>query len=146
MSSAVALARHMQATLTVCAVEISRSGRLRCAVVAAHRRGKDGAGSPGAEPKARRGADAKCGRRGKGASVDLRERQINVEEPFVVEVLPEASRAYDRVSADFSRPIVEAVLFGSGRPVILYPGAFQRKDRPCRHRLGRQPRGGAGIP
>ncbi|WP_260683925.1 hypothetical protein [Rhizobium laguerreae] len=81
--NAVALAHQMQATLTVCAVEIA-------------------------------------------IPADVRTRELKTTEPFVVEVLAEASRAYDLVlleAAGISRLIVEAVLFVSGRPLILYPSA-----------------------
>ncbi|MGO7748464.1 universal stress protein, partial [Rhizobium ruizarguesonis] len=62
----------------------------------------------------------------KSACVDVRTRDIKITEPFVVEALAEASLAYDLVlleSAGISRPIVEAVLFASVRPLILYPSA-----------------------
>ena len=126
IANAVALAHHMRATLTVCAVEISVpdvSNALSSLIIDAARMARE------AEALSRKRASVLTEiavDQAKAASVDVRSRRIKIEEPFVVEALAEASRAYDFVlleSADFSRPIVEAVLFGSGRPLILYPPA-----------------------
>ncbi|MGV4796703.1 universal stress protein [Rhizobium sp. F40D2] len=126
ISNAVALAHHMRATLTVCAVGISVpdvSNALSSLIIDAAQMARD------AEALSRKRASVLTQRavdEAQSASVDVRTREITVEEPFVVDALAEASRAYDLVLlelAGLSRPIVEAVLFGSGRPLILYPPA-----------------------
>ncbi|WP_434734561.1 universal stress protein (plasmid) [Rhizobium sp. YTUHZ044] len=126
IANAVMLARHMQATLTVCAVEITIpdvSNALSSLIIDAAQMAREAAAL------SRRRASTltqKAVDEARAASVDLRTREIKVEEPFVVDALAEASRAYDLVLlelAGLSRPIVEAVLFGSGRPLILYPPA-----------------------
>ncbi|WP_064686398.1 universal stress protein [Rhizobium bangladeshense] len=126
VANAVALARHMQATLTVCAVEITIphvSNTLSSLIIDAAQMAREA----GALSRKRASVlTQKAVDEAKAASVDLRTREIKVEEPFVVEALAEAARAYDLVLlelAALSRPIVEAVLFGSGRPLILYPPA-----------------------
>ncbi|MFS8148424.1 universal stress protein [Rhizobium sp. BR 249] len=126
IANAVALAHHMQATLTVCAVEITIpdvSNALSSLIIDTGKMARD------AEALSRKRASVLTQRavdQAKGALVDVRTREIRVEEPFVVEALAEASRAYDLVvleSAGLSRPVVEAVLFGSGRPLMLFPPA-----------------------
>ncbi|MBB3463109.1 universal stress protein [Rhizobium sp. BK377] len=126
IANAVALAHHMQATLTVCAVEITIpdvSNALSSLIIDAAKMARD------AEALSRKRASMliqKARDQAKAASVDLRVREIKTGEPFVAETLAEASRAYDLVlleSAGISRPIVEAVLFASGRPLVLYPAA-----------------------
>ncbi|EJC75137.1 universal stress protein UspA-like protein [Rhizobium leguminosarum bv. trifolii WSM2012] len=126
IANAVALARHMQATLTVCAVEITIpdvSSALSSVIIDAAKMARY------AEALSYKHASMltrKAIKEARAASVDLRTREIKVEEPFVADALAEASRAYDLVlleSTAFSRPIVEAVLFGSGRPLVLYPPA-----------------------
>jgi nucleotide-binding universal stress UspA family protein len=126
IANAVALAHHMQATLTVCAVEITIpdvSNALSSLIIDAAKMARD------AEALSRKRASVltqKALDQAKAASVDVRLREIKAGEPFVAEALAEASRAYDLVlleSAGVSRPIVEAVLFASGRPLILYPAA-----------------------
>ncbi|MBB4237981.1 universal stress protein [Rhizobium esperanzae] len=126
ISNAVALAHHMQATLTVCAVEITIpnvSNALSSLIIDAAKMARD------AQALSRKRASALTRLavdEAKAASVDARTRQIKIEEPFVVEALAQAARAYDLVlleSTGISRPVVEAVLFGSGRPLILYPSA-----------------------
>jgi nucleotide-binding universal stress UspA family protein len=126
IANAVALAHHMQATLTVCAVEITIpdvSNALSSLIIDAAKMARD------AGALSRKRASALTGMAvdaAKAACVDVRTREIKTTEPFVVEALAEASRAYDLVlleSAGISRPIVEAVLFASGRPLILYPSA-----------------------
>lgn len=126
IANAVALAHHMQATLTVCAVEITIpdvSNALSSLIIDAAKMARD------AGALSRKRASALTGMAvdaAKAACVDVRTREIKITEPFVVEALAEASRAYDLVlleSAGISRPIVEAVLFASGRPLILYPSA-----------------------
>ncbi|ANM06676.1 universal stress protein A (plasmid) [Rhizobium phaseoli] len=126
IANAIALARHMQATLTVCAVEITVpdvSNALSSLIIDAAQMAREA----GALSRKRASVlTQKAVDEARAASVDLRTRKIKVEEPFVVEALAEASRAYDLVLlelAGLSRPIVEAVLFGSGRPLILYPPA-----------------------
>ncbi|WP_245508303.1 universal stress protein [Rhizobium sp. BK418] len=60
----------------------------------------------------------------KAASVEIRTRKMRVGEPFVPGMLAEAARAYDLVlleAAGLHRAVVEAVLFESGRPLMLYP-------------------------
>ncbi|WP_064712916.1 universal stress protein [Rhizobium bangladeshense] len=126
ITNAIMLARHMQATLTVCAVEITIpdvSNALSSLIIDAARMARE------AGALSRKHASTltqKAVDEARTASVDLRTRAIKVEEPFVVDALAEASRAYDLVLLELtglSRPIVEAVLFGSGRPLILYPPA-----------------------
>ncbi|RUM08633.1 universal stress protein [Rhizobium chutanense] len=126
ISNAVALAHHMQATLTVCTVEITIpnvSNALSSLIIDAAKMARD------AQALSRKQASTLTRLavdEAKAASVDARTRQIKVEEPFIVEALAQAARAYDLVlleSAGISRPVVEAVLFGSGRPLILYPSA-----------------------
>ncbi|EJZ22868.1 hypothetical protein, partial [Rhizobium sp. Pop5] len=126
ISNAVALAHHMQATLTVCAVEITVpdvSNALSSLIIDVAKMARD------AEALSRKRASVLTQRavdEAKAASVDVSTREIRIEEPFLVEALAEASRSYDFVLlelAGVSRPIVEAVLFGSGRPLILYPRA-----------------------
>ncbi|MBB3351679.1 nucleotide-binding universal stress UspA family protein [Rhizobium sp. BK049] len=126
IANAVMLARHLQATLTVYAVEITVpdvSNALSSLIIDAARMARE------AGALSRRRASMltqKAVDEANAASVDLRVREIKLEEPFVVDALAEASRAYDLVLlelAGLSRPIVEAVLFGSGRPLILYPPA-----------------------
>lgn len=126
IANAVALAHHMQATLTVCAVEITIpdvSNALSSLIIDTGKMARD------AEALSRKRASVLTQRavdQAKGALVDVRTREIRVEGPFVVEALAEASRAYDLVvleSAGLSRPVVEAVLFGSGRPLMLFPPA-----------------------
>ena len=126
IANAIALTRHMQATLTVCAVEITVpdvSNALSSLIIDAAQMAREA----GALSRKRASVlTQKAVDEAWAASVDLRTRKIKVEEPFVVEALAEASRAYDLVLlelAGLSRPIVEAVLFGSGRPLILYPPA-----------------------
>ena len=126
IANAIALTRHMQATLTVCAVEITVpdvSNALSSLIIDAAQMAREA----GALSRKRASVlTQKAVDEARAASVDLRTRKIKVEEPFVVEALAEASRAYDLVLlelAGLSRPIVEAVLFGSGRPLILYPPA-----------------------
>ncbi|MBX5048679.1 universal stress protein [Rhizobium lentis] len=126
IANAVALARHMQATLTVCAVEITIpdvSNALSSLIIDAAKMARDARALSHKRGSAltQRAVDE-----ARAASVELHTREIKVEEPFVVAALAEASRAYDLVLlelAGLSRPIVEAVLFGSGRPLILYPPA-----------------------
>ncbi len=126
IANAVALARHMQATLTVCPVVITIpdvSNALSSLIIDAAKMARD------AEALSRSRASALTQRaleQGKDACVEVCVREIKAGEPFVAEALAEASRAYDFVlleSAGISRPIVEAVLFLSGRPLILYPAA-----------------------
>lgn len=126
IANAVALAHHMQATLTVCAVAITIpdvSNALSSLIIDTGKMARD------AEALSRKRASVLTQRavdQAKGALVDVRTREIRVEGPFVVEALAEASRAYDLVvleSAGLSRPVVEAVLFGSGRPLMLFPPA-----------------------
>jgi nucleotide-binding universal stress UspA family protein len=124
IANAVALAHHMQATLTVCAVEITIpdvSNALSSLIIDAAKMARD------AGALSRKRASALTGMAvdaAKAACVDVRTREIKITEPFVVEALAEASRAYDLVLLEsISRPIVEAVLFASGRPLILYPSA-----------------------
>ena len=126
IANAIALARHVQATLTVCAVEITVpdvSNALSSLIIDAAQMAREA----GALSRKRASVlTQKAVDEARAACVDLRTRKIKVEEPFVVEALAEASRAYDLVLlelAGLSRPIVEAVLFGSGRPLILYPPA-----------------------
>ncbi|ANL36561.1 universal stress protein [Rhizobium phaseoli] len=126
IANAIALTRHMQATLTVCAVEITVpdvSNALSSLIIDAAQMAREA----GALSRKRGSVlTQKAVDEARALSVDLRTRKIKVEEPFVVEALAEASRAYDLVLlelAGLSRPIVEAVLFGSGRPLILYPPA-----------------------
>ncbi|AVC52508.1 MULTISPECIES: hypothetical protein [Rhizobium] len=114
----VALAHQMQATLTVCAVEIAIpdvSNALSSLIIDAAKMARD---AEGRQSQSCLGADGMA----VAACVDVRTRELKTTEPFVVEVLAEASRAYDLVlleAARISRPIVEAVLFVSGRPLIL---------------------------
>jgi nucleotide-binding universal stress UspA family protein len=128
IANAVTLARHLQATLTVCAAHVTVpdvSNALSSLVIDAAKMARD------AEALSDKRAEIlvrKAVEEAKAASVVLLTRQIKGGEIFIAEMVAEASRAYDLVlleSAGISRPIVEAVLFGSGRPLILYPsGSF----------------------
>ncbi|TAV81546.1 universal stress protein [Rhizobium leguminosarum] len=126
IANAVALAHHMQATLTVCAVEITIpevSNALSSLIIDAAKMARDAGALSRKHASALTGMAVDAAR---AASVDVRTREIKTTEPFVVDALAEASRAYDLVlleTAGISRPIVEAVLFASGRPLILYPTA-----------------------
>ncbi|MBY3095208.1 universal stress protein [Rhizobium laguerreae] len=128
IANAVALARHVQATLTICPVHVTIpdvSNTLSSLVIDAAKMARN------AEALSRKRAEIltrKALEEAKAASVELLTRELTSGEPFIGQRLAEISRVYDLVlleSTITSRPIVEAVLFGSGRPLILYPsGAF----------------------
>lgn len=124
IANAVSLARHMNASLTACIVEIAIphvSAALGSLILDPVNLAQE------AEALSRqRGAFLvqKAVDEATAASVDIRTRKIRAGEPFVPGMLAEAARAYDLVlfeAAGLHRPVVEAVLFESGRPLMLYP-------------------------
>lgn len=61
---------------------------------------------------------------GKKADVEVEIDRFDAREPFVAQTLAELSRAYDLSILEASeamRPLIESVLFESGRPVLLFP-------------------------
>ncbi|RUM25425.1 universal stress protein [Rhizobium vallis] len=60
----------------------------------------------------------------KQADVAVEIQPFAVKEPFVAQSLAELSRAYDLSileASDLMRPLIESVLFESGRPLLLFP-------------------------
>lgn len=124
IANAVSLARHMNASLTTSVVEIvipHVSAALGSLILDPVKLAQE------AEALSRqRGAFLvqKAIDEAKAASVEIRTRKMRVGEPFVPGMLAEAARAYDLVlleAAGLHRAVVEAVLFESGRPLMLYP-------------------------
>ncbi|QWW71621.1 universal stress protein [Rhizobium sp. WYJ-E13] len=124
IANGVALARHMKSSLTACTVEIAIphvSPALGSLIVDTAKLTQE------AEALSRQRGSflaRKTLEEAKAASVDIRMRNMTAGEPFVADMLAEAARAYDLVlleAAGLYRPVVEAVLFESGRPLVLYP-------------------------
>ncbi|MGO4136921.1 universal stress protein [Rhizobium brockwellii] len=60
----------------------------------------------------------------KKAEVEVEIQPFDVKQPFVAQTLAELSRAYDLSILEASvlmRPLIENVLFESGRPLLLFP-------------------------
>ncbi|MBX4860910.1 universal stress protein [Rhizobium sophorae] len=60
----------------------------------------------------------------KKAEVEVEIQPFDVRQPFVAQTLAELSRAYDLSileASELMRPLIESVLFGSGRPLLLFP-------------------------
>lgn len=58
------------------------------------------------------------------AEVEVEIQPFDAREPFVAQTLAELSRAYDLSILEASvlmRPLIESVLFESGRPLLLFP-------------------------
>lgn len=61
------------------------------------------------------------------AEVVLESETISAEQPVYTDAIAELARHYDVIlleAAPHFQPIMESVIFGSGRPVILYPDQF----------------------
>ncbi|MGO4118598.1 universal stress protein [Rhizobium ruizarguesonis] len=60
----------------------------------------------------------------KKAEVEVEIQPFDTSEPFVAQTLAELSRAYDLSileASELMRPLIESVLFESGRPLLLFP-------------------------
>ncbi|ASS57347.1 universal stress protein [Rhizobium leguminosarum] len=60
----------------------------------------------------------------KKAEVEVEIQPLDVRQPFVAQTLAELSRAYDLSileASELMKPLIESVLFESGRPLLLFP-------------------------
>lgn len=124
IANAVALARHRPASLTVCPVHVAIpaiSNALSSIIIDPAKMARD------AEALSRkRGAELvqKAAHEAEIASVELVAREIKVGQPFMGDATARAARSYDLVLLETGlndQGFIEAVLFGAGRPLFLYP-------------------------
>lgn len=128
IANAVALARHQQASLTVCPVHVSIpaiSNALSSIIIDAAKMAQD------AEALSRKRGAAlvqKAVHEAEAASVELVTREIRAGQPFMGEAAVKIARSYDLVLLEIGwseQGFIEAVLFDTGRPLFLYPpGSF----------------------
>lgn len=60
----------------------------------------------------------------KKAEIEVEIQPFDVRQPFVAQTLAELSRAYDLSileASELMKPLIESVLFESGRPLLLFP-------------------------
>lgn len=128
IGNAVALARHQQASLTVAPVHVAIpaiSNALSSIIIDAAKMAQD------AEALSRKRGAAlvqKAVHEAEAASVELVTREIKAGQPFMGEATAKVARSYDLVLLEMGwneQGFIEAVLFGTGRPLFLYPpGSF----------------------